>query len=67
VVQTGKKLEDRMEEHLYNMYHKKRSLAPHSIPLPGHSHLNFKVHIIEKYVPNIPSYRLEKEVFWIKH
>jgi hypothetical protein len=34
--------------------------------LPGHSHWNFKVQIIEKVQPNTLYYRLEIEAFWIK-
>jgi hypothetical protein len=34
--------------------------------LPGHSHWNFRVQIIEKVTPNTPTYRLEREDHWIK-
>jgi hypothetical protein len=34
--------------------------------LPGDSHWNFKVKVIEKVPPNTPVYRLEREDFWIK-
>jgi hypothetical protein len=34
--------------------------------LPGHSHWDLKVQVIEKVTPNTPSYRLEREEFWIK-
>jgi hypothetical protein len=33
---------------------------------PGHSHWNFKVQIIEKVTPNTPTFRLEREDYWIK-
>ena len=65
VGQTGRKLKDRMKEHLNNMYHKKEVTGLH-YALPGHSHWNFKVQIIEKVTPNTPNYRLEREDFWIK-
>ena len=54
-----------MKEHLYNMYQKKEVTGIH-YSLPGHSHWNFKVQIIEKVKPNTPTFRLEREDFWIK-
>jgi hypothetical protein len=65
VGQTGRKLKDRIKEHLNNMYHKKEVTGLH-YTLPGHSHWNFKVQIIEKVTPNTPNYRLEREDFWKK-
>ncbi len=65
VGQTGRKLKERMREHLYNMYQKKEVTGIH-YSLPGHSHWNFKVQIIEKVTPNTPTFRLEREDFWIK-
>jgi hypothetical protein len=65
VGQTGRKLKEKMREHLYNMYQKKEVTGIH-YSLPGHSHLNFKVQIIEKVTPNTPTCRLEREDFWIK-
>jgi hypothetical protein len=65
VGQTGRKLKERMKEHLYNMYLKKEVTGLH-YALPGHSHWNFKVQVIEKVTPNTPNYRLEREDFWIK-
>jgi hypothetical protein len=65
VGQTGRKLKERMREHLYNMYQNKEVTGLH-YSLPGHSHWNFKVQIIEKVTPNILTFRLEREDFWIK-
>ena len=65
VGQTGRKLKERMKEHLYNMYKKTEVTGLH-YSLPGHSHWNFKVQVIEKVSPNTPNYRLEREDFWIK-
>jgi hypothetical protein len=65
VGQTGRKLKERMKEHLYNMYKKTEVTGIH-YSLPGHSHWNFKVQVIEKVLPNTPNYRLEREDFWIK-
>ena len=65
VGQTGRKFKERMKEHLYNMYKKTEVTGTH-YALPGHSHWNFKVQIIEKVFPNTPNYRLEREDFWIK-
>ena len=65
VGQTGRKLKERMREHLYNMYQKKEVTGLH-YSLPGHSHWNFKVQIIEKVTPNTPTFRLEREDYWIK-
>jgi hypothetical protein len=44
---TGRKLNERMKERLYNMYQKKEVTGIH-YSLPGHSHWNFKVQIIER-------------------
>ena len=65
VGQSGRKLKERMKEHLNNMYHKKEVTGIH-YSLPGHSHWNFKVQVIEKVTPNTPNYRLEREDYWIK-
>ena len=65
VGQTGRKLKERMREHLYNMYKKTEVTGIH-YSLPGHSHWNFKVQIIEKVEPNTANFRLEREDFWIK-
>jgi hypothetical protein len=65
VGQSGRKLKDRIKEHLQNMYHKKEVTGIH-YALPGHTHWNFSVQIIEKVTPNTPSYRLEREEHWIR-
>lgn len=65
VGQTGRTLRERLKEHLQNIYHKEEVTGLH-YSLPGHSHWDLKVQIIEKVTPNTPSYRLEKEEFWMK-
>ena len=65
VGQTGRKLKERMREHLYNMYQKKEVTGLY-YSLSGHSHWNFKVQIIQKVTPNTPTFRLEREDYWIK-
>jgi hypothetical protein len=32
----------------------------------GHSHWDLKVQILETVTPNTPSFRLEREEYWIK-
>ena len=63
--QTGRQLKARIMEHLQYLYHKKEATGLH-FSQPSHSHWNFKVQIVEKVTPNTPSYRLEREEFWIK-
>jgi hypothetical protein len=65
VGQSGRKLKERIKEHLYNILQKKEVTGVH-YSLPGHSHWNFKVQIIERVTPNTPTYRLEREDHWIK-
>ena len=65
VGQTGRTLKERMKEHLYNMYKKTEVTGLH-YSLPGHSHWNFKVQVIEKVYPNTANFRLEREDYWIK-
>ena len=65
VGQTGRTLRERIKEHLQNIHHKKEVTGLH-YSLPGHSHWDLKVQVIEKVTPNTPSYRLEREDFWIK-
>ena len=63
--QTGRKLRDRFAEHLYNICQKKEVTGVHYTST-GHSHWDLKVQVLEKVTPNTPSYRLEREEFWIK-
>jgi hypothetical protein len=65
VGQTGRTLRERIKEHLLNIYHKREVTGLH-YSLPGHSHGDLKVQVIEKVTPNTPSYRLEREELWIK-
>ena len=63
--QTGRKLRDRFGEHLYNICQKKE-VTGLRYTSPGHSHWDLKVQVLEKVTPNTPSFRLEREEFWIK-
>ena len=65
VGQTGRTLRDRIREHLQNISHKKEATGQH-YSSSGHSQWNLKVQVIEKVTPNTPSYRLEREDFWIR-
>jgi hypothetical protein len=65
VGQTGRTLRKRMKEHLQNIYHKKEATGQH-YSLPSHSNWNLIIQVTEKVTPNTPSYRLEREDFWIK-
>ena len=57
--QTGRKLRERLGEHLCNICQKKEVTGLHYTS-PGHSHWDLKVQVLEKVTPNTPSYRLEK-------
>jgi hypothetical protein len=63
--QIGRKLRDRFGEHLYNICQKKEVTGLHYTS-PGHSHLDLKVQILKKVTPNTPSFRLEREKYWIE-
>jgi hypothetical protein len=63
--QTGRKLRDRFGEHLYNICQKKEVTGVHYTS-SGHSHWDLKVQVLEKVTPNTPSFRLEREEYWIK-
>ena len=65
VGQSGRQLKERVKEHLLNIYHKKEVSGIH-YSLPGHTHCNLSVQVIEQVTPNTPSYRLEREEHWIK-
>ena len=54
-----------MMEHLNYIYNKKEATGIH-FTSQNHNHNDFKVQIIEKVTPNTPSYRLEREEFWMK-
>jgi hypothetical protein len=64
VGQTLRKLKERIKKHLYIMSQKKEVTGTH-FSLPGHSHWNFEVQIIEKVTLNTSYYRFECNNFWI--
>jgi hypothetical protein len=57
--QTGRKLRERFEEHLYNICQKKEVTGTHYTST-GHSHWDLKVQVLEKVTPNTPRFRLER-------
>jgi hypothetical protein len=65
VGQTGRRLIDRMNEHLNNICLQKETTGTH-YNSPGHNSSHFQVQIIEKVSPNTANYRLEREEMWIK-
>ena len=65
VGQTGRKLVDRIKEHLYYIGKKKEATGSH-FSEGSHSNSDLGVQIIEKVVPNTPQMRLEREDFWIR-
>ena len=65
VGQTGRKLSDRIKEHLNNICLKKESTGIHYTS-NNHNHYDMQIQIVEKVSPNTPNYRLEREEFWIK-
>ena len=65
VGQTGRRLVDRIKEHLNCICLQKEATGIHYTS-NGHNHYNMQVQIIEKVSPNTPNYRLEREEMWIK-
>ena len=65
VGQTGRKLSDRIKEHLNCICLQKEATGIH-YNTTGHNSSNFQVQVIEKVSPNTPNYRLEREDMWIK-
>lgn len=64
VGQTGRQLNDRIKNHLYDICKKNpTSTGEH---FNHHSHFDMKVQVIEKVIPNLPQFRLEREDYWIK-
>jgi hypothetical protein len=65
VGQTGRRLLDRMKEHLNSICLQKEATGTH-YNSAGHNSSHFQVQVIEKVSPNTPNYRLEREDLWIK-
>ena len=65
VGQTGRRLSDRIKEHLNCICLQKEATGIH-YNTTGHNSSHFQVQIIEKVSPNTPNYRLEREDMWIK-
>ena len=65
VGQTGRRLVDRIKEHLNCICLQKEVTGVH-YNSSGHNHYNLQVQIIEKVSPNTPNYRLEREDYWIR-
>ena len=65
VGQTGRKIVDRLKEHLYYIRKKKEATGCH-FSAEGHSNSDLRVQIIEKVVPNTSNMRLEREDLWIR-
>jgi hypothetical protein len=65
VGQTGRKLVERIKEHLNYICLQKEATGTHYTS-NGHNHYNMQVQVIEKVSPNTPTYRLEREDMWIR-
>ncbi len=65
VGQTGRRLIDRIKEHLNCICLQKEVTGIHYNSV-GHTHNNLQVQVIKKVSPNTPNYRLEREELWIK-
>ena len=65
VGQTGRRLVDRIKEHLNCICLQKEATGIHYTS-NGHNHYNMQVQVIEKVNPNTPNYRLEREDLWIR-
>ena len=64
VGQTGRRLVDRIKEHLYCIKKKKEATGIH-FSTGNHSNSDMRVQVIEKVMPNTVNMRLERESFWI--
>ena len=65
VGQTGRRLADRIKEHLNCIFLQKEVTGVH-YNSKGHNSSHFQVQVIEKVSPNTPNYRLEREEQWIR-
>ena len=65
VGQTGRKLVDRIKEHIYYIGKKKEATGTH-FSTNNHNNSDFRVQVIEKVIPNAPQMRLDREDFWIR-
>ena len=65
VGQTGRRLVDRIKEHLNCICLQKEVTGIH-YNSKGHNSSHLQLQIIEKVSPNTPNYRLEREDQWIK-
>ena len=65
VGQTGRILHDRIREHMYSIVKNEKTIGTH-FNSKGHNHLDMRVTVIEKVIPNTNNYRLEREDWWIK-
>jgi desmoglein 4 len=64
VGQTGRRVVDRIKEHLYCIRKKKEATGIH-FSTGNHSNSDMRVQVIEKVMPNTVNMRLERESFWI--
>jgi hypothetical protein len=55
-------LKDRMKEHLQSIQNHKEATGIHF----NEPHHYTQVQVVEKVIPNIPQYRLEREDYWIR-
>ena len=55
----------RFGEHIYYVNHFTEATGTH-FNLPGHSHKDIQVQVIEKVTPNTKQFRLERESLWIR-
>ena len=65
VGETERRCVDRFKEHILYVNNFKEATGAH-FNLPGHSHADLSVHIIEKVTPNTKHFRLERESHWIR-
>ena len=65
VGQSGRKAKTRCKEHVTYIRNNTEATGKH-FNERGHTHWEFKFHIIEKVTPNIPQMRLAREDYWIQ-
>ena len=65
VGQTGKRCVDRFGQHINYVNRFTEATGKH-FNLPGHSHKDLQVQVIEKVCPNTESIRLQREDLWIR-
>jgi hypothetical protein len=65
VGQTGRKVVERVKEHLYYIEKQKEATGTH-FSSHNHSNSDLRIQVVEKVIPNTVNMRLEREEMWIR-